>query len=315
MKPRKMLSGIHHGGIQVANLDEAFARWSRLLGLHGEKLSSTQAVLRCAHEDFCLSLRESKGKPLYGYACYELAAGVKLDEARMILQDRGEAVEDFEVPVRGKALKLCDPERNIVVLIERVAPADRRPSELQYSDRIPGWHPRKLGHVNLLTADIKSQAEWYTRVLEFEVTDWIGEDEGVWLHVNRDHHSLAFVNKGFAHVHHLAFELVDWGEMRVALDHLAQNKRHIVWGPGRHGMARNLFSYFRMPEEEMFIELFCDLEQLAEDHEIRRYPDDPHSSNTWGSLPPRTYFRFDQAAIDAELSQAYAYGQPTSVVA
>ena len=134
------------------------------------------------------------------------------------------------------------------------------------------------------------------------------------LHVNHDHHSLAFVNKGLAHIHHMAFELVDWGEMRVGLDHLAQNKRHIVWGPGRHGMARNLFSYFRMPEEEMFVDFFLISRSLAADHQVRHFPDDPHSSNTWGALPPRTYFRFDKQAIEAELTQSYAYAQSVSVV-
>jgi catechol-2,3-dioxygenase len=313
MKPQPMICAIHHAAVQVANLDEAFARWSHLLGLHGEKLSASQAVLRCAHEDYSLVLRETREKPFYDYACYQLAAGLALRDARKMLHDRGEKPEDFQVPLHGPALKLADPEGNAVVLIERVQPADRRPSEVQYSGRIPGWHPRKLGHVNFLTADIKRQVEWYTRVLEFSVTDWIAE-EGVWLHVNHDHHSLAFVNKGLAHIHHMAFELVDWGEMRVGLDHLAQNKRHIVWGPGRHGMARNLFSYFRMPEEEMFVELFSDLEELAADHQVRHFPDDPHSSNTWGALPPRTYFRFDKQAIEAELTQSYAYAQSVSVV-
>ena len=74
-------------------------------------------------------------------------------------------------------------------------------------------------------------------------------------------------------------------------------------------MARNLFSYFRMVEEELFVELFCDLEQLRPITSCGCFPDDPHSSNTWGILPPRTYFRFDQAAIDAEDEQAYAYGR------
>jgi catechol 2,3-dioxygenase-like lactoylglutathione lyase family enzyme len=315
MTAGRLVGGIHHGALKVGNLDEAFARWSRLLGLHGEKAGRSQAVLRCAHEDYCLALSETRDNPCYEYACYELVNGLSLGDARRILRDRGESPEEFEVPLRGKALKLGDPDRNSVVLIERMAPADRRPSEVQYSERIPGWHPRKLGHVNMLTADIKQQVAWYTRVLGFAVTDWIGEDEGVWLHVNRDHHALAFINRSFAHVHHLAFELVDWGDLRVGLDHLAQNRRPIVWGPGRHGMARNLFSYFRMPEEEMFVELFCDLEQLDADHQVRHYPDDPHSSNTWGALPPRTYFRFDQAAIEAERTQSYAYLQTAPVVA
>jgi len=311
---QKLVTGLHHAGLKVSNLDEAFARWSHLLGLHGERISSSQAVLRCSHEEFALALRETHDTPFYDYACYELASGITLGDARRLLRESGQSVEETEVPVRGKALKLADPDGNCVLLIERVEPADRRPSEVQYSDRMPGWHPRKLGHCNFLTANIKRQVEWYTGVLGFAVTDWIGE-EGVWLHVNSDHHVLAFVDKGFAHIHHLAFELVDWGEQRVALDHLAQNKRNIVWGPGRHGMARNLFSYFRMPEEELFVEFFCDLEQLKEDHKVRNYPDDPHSSNTWGILPPRTYFRFDKQAIEAELAQSYAYGQPVPTVA
>ena len=39
----------------------------------------------------------------------------------------------------------------------------------------------------------------------------------------------------------------------------------------------------------------------------RHFPDDSHSSNTWGILPPRTYFKFDRASLEAEREQAYAY--------
>jgi hypothetical protein len=63
-----------------------------------------------------------------------------------------------------------------------------------------------------------------------------------------------------------------------------------------------------MPEEDLFVKLFTDLEQLAEDHQPRQFPDDPHSSNTWGILPPRSYFRFDAAAIESEAQQNEAYG-------
>ena len=171
---------------------------------------------------------------------------------------------------------------------------------------LPGFHPRKFGHVNYLTDDARRIVDWYIDVLGFRLTDWIG-DEGAWLHVNADHHVIAFVDKGYRHIHHLAFELVDWGELRVALDHLAQHRRPLVWGPGRHGMARNLFSYWRMREEDLFVELFADLEQLAPDHEPRTYEDSPHSSNTWGILPPRSYFRFDREAIESEAVQAEAY--------
>ncbi len=313
MKAQRLVGGLHHAALKVSNLDEAFDRWTRILTLHGEKLGGGQAVLRCTYEDYALLLRQTSDKPFLDYVCYELAPGVKLEDARKTVSQRGQDFSEFAVPVRGAALKLRDPDGNDVVLIERERPADARPSEVKFSDRIPGLHPRKLGHVNFLTSNVKRLVQWYTEVLEFQVTDWIG-DEGVWLHVNADHHVLALLNKGYNHIHHLAFEVVDWGELRVFLDHLAKNRRHLVWGPGRHGMARNLFSYFRMVEEELFVELFCDLEQLQEGHEVRYFPDDPHSSNTWGILPPRSYFRFDKDAIEAEIAQSYAYGEPITAV-
>ena len=178
------------------------------------------------------------------------------------------------------------------MLLERVLPEDRTPPVFRRTDVLPAFHPRRFQHVNYLTADVGALVAFYTDVLGFRVTDWIG-DGAVWLHCNRDHHAIAFLDKGYEHLHHLAFELVDWGEMRVALDHLAQHGRNVVWGPGRHSMAQNLFAYWRMTEEEHFIELFCDLEQLDADHEPRQFPDDPHASNAWGVLPPRSYFRFD----------------------
>ena len=56
----------------------------------------------------------------------------------------------------------------------------------------------------------------------------------------------------------------------------------------------------RIVEEECFVELYCDMEQLEAEHEPRVYPDNRYSSNTWGPLPPRSYFRFDAEAIASE---------------
>jgi hypothetical protein len=94
--------------------------------------------------------------------------------------------------------------------------------------------------------------------------------------------------------------MVDWGMLRVAFDHLAQHGRWLGWGPVRHGIAQNMCGYVRITEEPMFVELYCDMEQLQIDHQPRHWPDDRHSSNTWGPLPPRSYFRFDEEAIRYE---------------
>ena len=69
-------------------------------------------------------------------------------------------------------------------------------------------------------------------------------------------------------------------------------------GPPRGG--GNIASYVRIVEEACFVELYCDMEQLQATHQPRVWTDDRHSSNTWGQLPPRSYFRFDDAAIASE---------------
>jgi catechol-2,3-dioxygenase len=291
--------------LRVANLDEAERRWSLLLGLTPER-QGERTLLRCSHEGYGAILEQSADAPGLEYVAYGLEPGVSIDDAVRRLEAHGVPHTSLELPDAVPALRLDDPEGNgLVIVPSAVRDTDDFPAEALYSATLPGMHPRKFGHVNYVTGQVDAMVDWYTRVLGFKVTDWLG-DEGCWLHVNSDHHVLAFVDKGYAHIHHLAFELVDWGDMRVYLDHLAQHGRPIVWGPGRHGVGRNLFSYWRMHEEDLFIELFCDVEQLSPDHRPRRYEDTPHSSNTWGSLPPRSYFRFDRDAIASELHQLEA---------
>jgi catechol 2,3-dioxygenase-like lactoylglutathione lyase family enzyme len=292
-----VIGAIHHARLRVADVDEAAGRWSRLLGLTGA-VEGGRALLRCSYEDFCLHL-EAGDPPGLEHVAYELRPGVGLDAV-------AEGAE-IEVPGRGAGLRLADPDGNGVVVVEHreLAGEERWPAVARFTDTLPAFHPRKLGHVNYLTADTPRLARWYEQTLGFRQTDWIGED-ACWMHVNADHHTIAFLDKGYAHVHHLAFELVDWGEMRVALDHLGQHGRPLTWGPGRHAMAQNLFAYARMQEEELFVELFADLERLGPDHEVRHFPDDPHASNVWGLLPPRSYFRFDEEAVRSEREQLHA---------
>ena len=294
----------HHAALRVADVEEAAERWSRLYGLTRADADGA-TLLRCAYEDFCLELRPADDGGHVEHVGYELRPGVSLADAAARLREAGSEPAEVEVPVRGRGLRVTDPDGNPIVLVERVVGDERIPPVARYTDELPAFHPRRLQHFNYLTADAPRLADWYERALGLRISDWIG-DGAVWMHADRDHHVVAFLDKGYSHIHHLAFELVDWGEMRVALDHLAQHRRPIAWGPGRHTMAQNLFAYCRMVEEEVFVELFCDMERLEPDHEPRHFADDPHGSNAWGILPPRSYFAFDSASIEAEVQQLEA---------
>ena len=77
----------------------------------------------------------------------------------------------------------------------------------------------------------------------------------------------------------------------------------------RHGIAQNICGYVRITEEPLLVECYVDMEQLEPDHEPRHWPDDRFSSNTWGPLPPRSYFRFDEEAVRYERDSLEMLGE------
>jgi catechol 2,3-dioxygenase-like lactoylglutathione lyase family enzyme len=297
------LRRIDHVSLLVTDVGAATRRWCAQFGLTEREPDDQRARLACDDEPFCLEL-VAADVPGIGHVAYELRRSCTLDDARRHFEELG---VDYEESDGG--LEVVDPEGNRVRVLPYREPQLRwTPHARPAKDQVVG-HPRKLGHVNFLTAEISRGVDFYTRVLGMRVTDWLG-DGGVWFHINGDHHVMAFVDKGYSHLHHLAFDIVDIGQMRVALDHLGRHGRWLGWGPTRHGIGGNIASYVRIVEEECFVELYCDMEQLEAEHEPRRWPDNRYSSNTWGPLPPRSYFRFDAAAIDSERESLEMLGKP-----
>ena len=297
------LRRIDHVSLQVTDVEDASRRWSAQFGLTVRERDDQKAHLACDDEPYSLELVVAEA-PGIGHVAYELQRSCSVDDARRHFEDLGVVYEE-----RSGGLEVVDPEGNRVLVLPYSEPESRWTAHARPArDQVVG-HPRKLGHVNFLTAEISRGVEFYTQVLGMRVTDWLG-DGGVWFHINSDHHVMAFINKGYSHLHHLAFDVVDIGQMRVALDHLGRHGRWLGWGPTRHGVGGNIASYVRIVEEECFVELYCDMEQLEAEHEPRHWPDDRYSSNTWGPLPPRSYFRFDAAAVASERESLEMLGKP-----
>lgn len=301
------LHKIDHVCLRVADLDEAAARWAVQFGLTERARDADRVALACDDEPCALEL--VLGAPGLDHVGYELARACTLDDAAAHFDGLGVAYERVDDGHAEPSLRLRDLEGNGVQVLPYRPPASRLVAHARPADRQPVGHPRKLGHVNFLTGQIHEQVQWYRDTLGMGLSDWLG-DGGAWLHVNPDHHVMALVNKGYAHFHHLAFDTVDIGQMRDALDHLGRHGRWLGWGPTRHGVGGNIASYVRIVEEECFVELYCDMEILGADHEPRTWPDDRYSSNTWGPLPPRSYFRFDAVAVESERESLEALGTP-----
>ena len=295
------LRRIDHVCLRVADREQAAARWGLQFGLTPAGGDGGRSLLRCGYEPYSLELVE--GEPGHDHTGFELRRECDLERAALHLEQFGIAHE-----LRDGALHLADPDGNGIELLPHRG-GSPRPDVARSTTELPGFRPRKLGHVNCLTGRMAEQTAFYTDVLGMRVSDRLGT-AGIWFHVNSDHHVMALVDAGRPHFHHFALDMVDWGMLRVAFDHVAQHGRWLSWGPVRHGLAQNLCGYVRITEEPLIVELYCDMEQLDPDHEPREWPDDRHSSNTWGPLPPRSYFRFDDQAIASERDSLETAGTP-----
>jgi hypothetical protein len=74
----------------------------------------------------------------------------------------------------------------------------------------------------------------------------------------------------------------------------------ILWGPGRHGIGHNLFTYHRGPNG-LIKQLFAELDQMKDEalgyfeprpwhrdkpQRSKTWPKTPDATNLWGPMPP-----------------------------
>jgi catechol 2,3-dioxygenase-like lactoylglutathione lyase family enzyme len=151
---------------------------------------------------------------------------------------------------------------------------------------VMGIRPLRLGHVGIAVRDMDRMVEFYRTALGMQVSDRMAYPdggplvEGVWLRCNTDHHALALFRPRAAAsdgdapgpygLHHVAFELGSFEELRRAARHVAEHH-----GPLRAvrqgGPGCQLRIYFPDPEGNL-VELYWALDQVGWDGRSRPYP-------------------------------------------
>lgn len=146
---------------------------------------------------------------------------------------------------------------------------------------------RRFGHVTFATIDSEEMQRFLVDVLDFRVTDRLG-DRVSWFRCDTDHHGIALVRAGKDELHHYAFELENWGAIERYADHLAFLGKHLVWGPGRHGPGRNLYTYLPDPDNTI-VEGYADLLVVPDDANYTAIDWSTRGDtalNLWGPMPP-----------------------------
>jgi catechol 2,3-dioxygenase-like lactoylglutathione lyase family enzyme len=218
-------------------------------------------------------------------ALHHIAFEVRDVQRATAALEAGAAVRPQAVPAVGyaDAATFRDPEGNAIRLV----------SGTETSDVIaPGsrtFRPRKIGHIGVRAADPDALSAFYTDVIGFRLSDWIGK-QVVFLRCNPDHHALVFVAEPpeGSSVHHVAFEVESWEGFARQADMLAANGISIGWGPGRHAPSQNYFMYFDDADGNR-IEWMAGVRQITDEEGHTAVVFDPAESsswNVWGVMPP-----------------------------
>lgn len=197
------------------------------------------------------------------------------------------------VPGGGKRLVFDDPKGTAIEVFADLDP-------LQKSLQQSALSLMKLGHLAFNVLDVKSIMDFYIRHLGFRMSDIRGE-VFAFLRCGPDHHTINFTlsHNNTVKLHHFAFELQDFAELQRACDHLGRNDIRLIWGPGRHLIGHNVFTYHHNPDGQI-VELYTELDQMKDEElgyfEPRPWHQDQPQrpkvwpmntlSNYWGAGPP-----------------------------
>jgi catechol 2,3-dioxygenase-like lactoylglutathione lyase family enzyme len=178
----------------------------------------------------------------------------------------------------GEALVFTDPKGTTIEVFSdfNFAPED---------NNFNGVMPIKFGHIAYQCPDVKGIVKFYCDVLGFRVSDW-RSDFFAFLRCSRDHHTVNFLRNDKTAIHHIAFEVRDWSDIKRACDLLARNNIKLTWGPIRHIIGHNIAIYHKNPDG-IVIEFFTDLDQMHDEDlgyfEPRPWHQDrPQRPKVWG---------------------------------
>ncbi|MBO0690503.1 MAG: VOC family protein [Candidatus Dormibacteraeota bacterium] len=277
-----VVTAIGHVALRVADLGACVEHGELVLGLRTVERTGTEAFLTRGNHHHALHLIQD------GHPCVDhigLAAGSPdaLDELRGRLAAEGiQPQNGAEAAHVEQAVTFTGPEGFTFEVFWGME--DGQPDY-----PAPGIRPRRLGHVNLRMRDASRMAEFLQRVLDFKVSDVIGDGQAYFLRCNQDHHGIA-ATSGDGLLHHHAWEVRDVAELVRLCDLLDERRVGTMWGPVRHGAGENIAVYHREPSGAV-AEHYADMERIYDDGRYRRgwwAADDPRWLSRWGpaGAPP-----------------------------
>jgi len=184
------------------------------------------------------------------------------------------APRELDAPGGGYGCRFFSPDGLPFEISSEVARAAARDI-----DRWEGI-PVRISHIVLHSPNQQGLVQFFTDVLGFRVSDWLG-DFMCFLRCNSAHHRVAIL-PGPPCLNHVAWDMNGVDGMLRGLGRLKARGIDVRWGPGRHTAGDNTFSYFVTPNG-FAVEYTAELEEVDFDKHVHRvHAPSPQIMDQWG---------------------------------
>ena len=251
-----------HVDVTVTDLDLTTAYYTEVMGMQEVARTEDAVYLKCWDEEDHHSLR-LRYAPRVGMDL--MSFKVHHEDDLDVLENR---VARYGFPVQriskgeelgqGESIRFNTPSGHVMELVadvEKVGTTRGRinPSVMEPAAPGPRTHiaPPRVDPLLVTAEEVGEASRFYMDVLGFRITEQLldgnGHQLGTWMERSHSPHDLAVVHGPSGGLHHFAFWLDEWDQVRDAADILAYNGIQIDVGPTRHGVTRGSTIYFFDP--------------------------------------------------------------------
>jgi catechol 2,3-dioxygenase len=249
---------LSHVDITVPDLDLATAYYSEVIGMDVVTREQDRVFFRCWDEEdhHSLAVRYDPRVGIDRFS-FKVEREDDLDDLERRVETYGfhvSRVSRGEEIGQGESIRFETPsghEMELVHEVERLGSRLPKVNPGMVPDDLRGIAPPRMDHLLVTAEEVPEATRFYMEVLGFRLTEQLldgdGHQIGTWMERSHSPHDLAVVSGPNGGLHHFAYWLDDWDQVRDAADVLAHNAIQIDVGPTRHGITRGSTIYFFDP--------------------------------------------------------------------
>ena len=281
-----MIKAIGHVALRVPDLDASVGWATTVMGLREVERDGEASYLTHGRVHHSLIYLQA-GEAALDHIALEAQDERSLHQLRERLAKHGVQViseRPLEIGIE-QAIRFAGPAGHVFEVFTGMSNDQPR-----HTGR--GVQPRKFGHPMLKCENTRETQEFLEQVLDFRLSDDVGDGTLLFLRCNADHHGIG-LTKGGEGLHHYAWEVENIGALGMLGDVLEKNGGRFLWGPGRHGAGGNLFTYHLDPAG-CVVEYYADLIKIYDEAGYipgKWVMSDYRFANLWGpGIPGHEFF-------------------------